>query len=120
MTALLMPVLMAAAGLASDAIHASWLHRTLQRQANTAALAGADALSQNRAVAETVEAKLSSNGGLALSSIELAPLSGPFTGDPVVVHVRLTTIARPPFAGLFSPDGVPIRAEARAGLMMSG
>lgn len=119
MTALMMPALMAAAGLATDTIHAALMHRIMQREAETAALAGADALSQGRAVVETVQAQLAGPGKPALAStpiIELGPSSGPFAGDPLVVRVRLYAMARPPFASLFTAAGVPIRVEATAGL----
>jgi Flp pilus assembly protein TadG len=104
MTALMMPTLMAAAGLATDTIHAAPMHRIMQREAETAALAGADALSQGRAVVETMQAQLAGPGKPALAStpiIELGPSSGPFAGDPLVVRVRLSAMARPPFASLF-------------------
>lgn len=119
-TALLMPALMASAGVASDTLHWTLMQRIMQRQAETAALAGAAALSQNRAVIESVEAELAGAGKPALASapiIELGPTSGPFAGDPQVVRVRLTGVARLPFASLFSATGVPVRVEATAGLV---
>ena len=48
-TALLMPALMAAAGLGADTLHWTWQQQIMQRQAESAALAGAEALSQIRA-----------------------------------------------------------------------
>ena len=119
-TALLMPALMAAAGLASDTLHWTLQQRIMQRQAEFAALAGAEALSQNRAVVETVQAQLASGGPSAqtlVPIIEQGPSTGPFAGDPLVVRVRLYRIARLPFAGLFSSAGVPISVEATAGLV---
>lgn len=119
-TALLMPALMAAAGLGADTLHWTWQQQIMQRQAESAALTGAEALSQNRAVAETVQAQLASGGQPALAIapiIEQGPSSGPFAGDPLVVRVRLSSIARLPFAGLFSSAGVPISVEATAGLV---
>ncbi|OYW15486.1 MAG: hypothetical protein B7Y82_03980 [Sphingomonadales bacterium 32-65-25] len=119
-TALLMPALMAAAGLGADTLHWTWQQQIMQRQAESAALAGAEALSQNRAVAETVQAQLASGGQPALAIapiIEQGPSSGPFAGDPLVVRVRLSSIARLPFSGLFSAAGVPISVEATAGLV---
>jgi Flp pilus assembly protein TadG len=120
LTALLMPALMTAAGVAGDTLHWTLQQRVLQRQAEFAALAGATALSENRAVVETVEAELAGAGTPALASapiIEQGPSSGPYAGDPLVVRVRLTAMARPPFASLFSSAGVPIQVEATAGLM---
>lgn len=117
-TALLMPALMAAAGLASDTLNWTLQQQIMQRQAESAALAGAEALSQNRAVAESVQAQLASVGQPAVTPIiEQGPSSGPFAGDPLVVRVRLYRIARLPFASLFSSAGVPISVEATAGLV---
>ncbi|WP_310475246.1 hypothetical protein [Sandarakinorhabdus sp.] len=119
-TALLMPALMAAAGITSDTLQWSLQQRIMQRQAEIAALAGAEALSQNRAVAETVQAQLASGGQPAIAItpiIEQGPSSGPFAGDPLVVRVQLSSIARLPFASLFSSAGVPISVEATAGLV---
>jgi hypothetical protein len=132
-TALLMPALMAAAGVASDTIHWTLLQRLAQRQAESAALAGADALAQNRNVVASVAAELADGmdggrdggregerGALTLARapiIEQGPSSGPFAGDPLVVRVRLTAVAHLPFAGLFSAAGVPIHVEATAGLV---
>lgn len=119
-TALLMPALMTAAGLASDTLQWNLQQRLLQRQAETAALAGAEALSEQRAVIETVQAHLASTtpAGTGIEPIiEQGPTSGPFAGDPLVVRVRLTSVARLPFASLFAPAGVPISVEATAGLV---
>jgi Flp pilus assembly protein TadG len=119
-TALLMPALMAAAGLGADTLHWTLQQRIMQRQAESAALAGAEALSQNRAVAETVQAQLAAGPGPAFALapiIEQGPSSGPFAGDPLVVRVRLSSIAHLPFSGLFSAAGVPISVEATAGLV---
>jgi len=119
-TALLMPALMAAAGIASDTLQWAAQHRIAQHQVEAAALAGAEALAHNGAVVETVQAALASSGVLAPGSvpiIELGPTSGPYAGDPLVVRVQVATMARLPFAGLFSTSLVPIRVEATAGLV---
>lgn len=119
-TALLMPALMAAAGVASDTLHWTLQQQVMQRQAEIAALAGAEALSQNRAVVETVQAQLAAGPKPALTIapiIEQGPASGPYAGDPLVVRVRLSSMAHLPFAGLFSAAGVPISVEATAGLV---
>lgn len=120
LTALMMPALMAAAGVTSDTIHCTLMQRVMQRQAETAALAGAQALADNRAVVETVQVELAGAGKPVLADapiIELGPSSGPHAGDPLVVRVRLSGMARLPFASLFRPAGVPIRVEATAGLI---
>ena len=50
-TALMMPVLIGSAGMTSDAIQMTFIKRVMQRQADSAAIAGAFALSQGRAPA---------------------------------------------------------------------
>ncbi len=123
MTALLMPVLIGTAGLASDTIQWTLMRRALQRQVDSAALAGAYALSQNRNVSQTVTADLANNNNFRLTAapvIENGPSSGPFAGDPLVVRVRLASTARLPFTGFFMGRGVPISVEATAGLVQDG
>lgn len=123
MTALLMPVLIGAAGLASDTVQWTLVRRSLQRQADSAALAGGYALSQNRAVVGTVTADLAKNSNFRLSVapiIENAPTVGPFAGNTNAVRVRLTSAARLPFTGLFMGSGVNISVEAVAGLATDG
>jgi uncharacterized membrane protein len=117
-TALLMPALMAAAGVASDTLNLTAQQRLMQRQAEAAALAGAEALAQNGAVVATVQARLAGDGTQAGTAIiEQGPTSGPFAGDPLVVRVQISAMARLPFTSLFAPAGVPIRVEATAGLV---
>ena len=123
MTALLMPVLIGAAGLASDTIQWTLVRRSLQRQADSAALAGAYALTQNRAVAPTVQADLAKNSNFALSSapiIENGPSVGPYAGDPNIVRVVLQADARLPFTGAFLGRATRISVEATAGLQQDG
>jgi Flp pilus assembly protein TadG len=123
MTALLMPVLIGAAGLASDTVQWTLVRRALQRQADSAALAGAYALSQNRSVTDTVTADLDKNNNFTLSAapiIENAPTVGPYVGDSKVVRVRLTSTSRLPFTGLFMGSNLDISVEASAGLVADG
>lgn len=123
MTALLMPVLIGAAGLASDTVQWTLVRRALQRQVDSAALAGAYALTQNRDVASTVTADLAKNSNFALTGtpvIENGPSSGPFAGSADVVRVAITADARLPFTGLFLGRATTISVEATAGLQEDG
>ena len=123
MTALLMPVLIGTAGLASDTIQWTMVRRAMQRQVDSAALSGAYALSQNRNVASTVTADLAKNNNFTLTGtpvIQNGPTDGPFAGNPMVVRVRLATVARLPFTGFFMRSGVAINVEATAGLVQDG
>lgn len=123
MTALLLPVLIGAAGLTSDTIQWALMRRTLQRQADSAALAGAYALTQNQNVASTVTADLAKNNNFALYGtpvIQNGPTSGPYAGDSSVVRVQIASRTRLPFTGAFLGSGLIIRAEATAGLRQDG
>lgn len=123
MTALLMPVLIGAAGLASDSVQWTLVRRAMQRQADSAALAGAYALSQSRPVSDTVRADLTKNSNFTLSAdpiIENAPTIGPFAGNAKVVRVRLTSVSRLPFSSLFMRSGLAVSVEASAGLVADG
>lgn len=123
MTALLMPVLIGAAGLASDTVQWTLVRRSLQRQVDSAALAGAYALTQNRDVASTVIADLAKNRNFTLSGppvIENGPSAGPFAGDASVVRVAIAADTRLPFTGLFLGRATAISVEATAGLQQDG
>lgn len=123
MTALLMPVLIGATGLASDSVQWTLTRRALQRQADSAALAGAYALSQGSSVTNTVTADLAKNNNFTLSAdpiIENAPTMGPYAGDAKVVRVRLTSISKLPFTAFFMRSNLAISVEASAGLVADG
>ena len=123
LTALMLPVLIGAAGVTSDTIQWALVRRALQRQADSAALAGAYALTQNQDVASTVTADLAKNANFPLTgspTIENGPAAGPFAGDTSVVRVRITSRMRLPFTGAFMQAGMLISAEATAGLRQDG
>ncbi|WP_439545475.1 pilus assembly protein TadG-related protein [Sandarakinorhabdus sp.] len=123
MTAMLIPLLIGAAGLASDTMQWTLVRRSLQRQADSAALSGAYALTQNRDVTSTVTADLAKNSNFPLASapvIENAPTAGPFAGDPGAVRVRIVADARLPFTGAFLGRATAISVEATAGLQQDG
>ena len=122
MTALLMPVMIGAAGLASDTVQWTLMRRAMQRQADSAALAGAFALSQSRTVTDTVTTDMAKNSNFQLTStvIENAPSSGPYAGNTSAVRVRLAGTARLPFTGFFMKSGVTVSVEATAGLVQDG
>jgi len=123
MTALLTPVLIGAAGLASDTVQWTLVRRSLQRQVDSAALAGAYALTQNRDVASTVTADLAKNSNFTLAAapvIENGPSSGPFAGSSDAVRVRIEADARLPFTGVFLGRATTVSVEATAGLQQDG
>ena len=122
MTALMMPVMIGAAGLASDTAQWTLMRRAMQRQADSAALAGAYALSQSKAVTSTVTTDLAKNSNFQLSTtvIENAPTSGPYAGNTSAVRVQLAGTARLPFTSFIMGSGVAINVEATAGLVQDG
>jgi hypothetical protein len=123
MTAMLVPVLIGAAGLASDTAQWVLVRRALQRQADSAALAGAYALTQGRPASSGALADLGKNQNYTLTGapvIENAPTVGPFAGVATAVRVRLTATSRLPFSSAFLGTGVNISAEAVAGLERDG
>ncbi len=123
MTAMLLPVLVGAAGLAGDTAQWVLVRRALQRQADSAALAGAFALTQSLPAQSGALADLAKNQNFGLSApplIENAPTVGPFAGRATAVRVRLQAVSRLPFSGIFMGSGVTISAEAVAGLERDG
>lgn len=122
MTALMMPVLIGAAGLASDTIQWTLVRRALQRQADSAALAGAYALTQGQNVTTTATADLSKNNNFTLSSttIENAPTAGPYAGNSTAVRVVLQAQSQLPFTSLFLGRATTISVESVAGLIQVG
>jgi Flp pilus assembly protein TadG len=122
LTALLMPVLVGAAGLASDTAQWVLMRRALQRQADSAALAGAYALTQSRTASSGALGDLAKNQNFTLTSqlIENAPTAGPFAGNTGAVRVRLVATSTLPFTSIFLGGGTTIAAEATAGLQADG
>jgi hypothetical protein len=123
MTAMLVPVFIGGAGLASDTAQWVLVKRALQRQADSAALAGAYALTQNRPATTGALADLAKNQNFKLAAapvIENAPTVGPFRGNPVAVRVRLVAESSLPFSSIFLGSGITIAAEAVAGLERDG
>lgn len=123
LTALMLPVLIGAAGLTSDTIQWALVRRALQRQADSAALAGAYALTQGMNVSSTVTADLGKNANFPLlgtPTIENGPTVGPFAGDSSVVRVQIRSGTRLPFSGFFMKAGMVITVEATAGLRQDG
>lgn len=123
LTAAAMPVVVGAAGLADDTIQWSLWKRQLQRQADSAALAGAYAVSQGKTVDSTVTHDLAKNSELTLTAapvIENAPTSGAYAGDTSAVRVVLQYTKHLPFSGLFLSTPPTITAEATAATVQNG
>ena len=122
MTALMLPVLIGSAGLASDTIQMVFIKRVMQRQADSSAIAGAFALSQGKAIAATVTADLARTKGFPLSLtpvIENAPTVGAYAGNTKAVRVALATDRDLPFLDMFMGKQ-RISAEATAAVVGMG
>jgi len=104
--ALLLPIIVGATGLATDTIQMTLIRREMQRQADSGALAGAFARSQNKPVAATVTGDLAKNASRTLTVapiIENAPTVGAYAGSINAVRVVLATDVQFPFSRLFIP-----------------
>lgn len=122
MTALMLPVLIGSAGLASDTIQMVFIKRVMQRQADSSAIAGAFALSQGKPVAATVTTELTRTKGFPLTVtpvIENAPTVGSYAGNSKAVRVALATDRDLPFLGIFMGEQ-RISAEATAAVVGMG
>lgn len=120
LTALMMPVLIGTAGLASDTIQWTLTKRMMQRAADSGAIAGAYALSQSTAsdspdVRQAALNDIARNRGFVMNInpvINSPATSGSFRDASSAVEVLLATDLRLPFTGLIM--GGPVRISARA------
>lgn len=123
MLAAALPMVMGAAGLATDTIQWVTWKRQLQRAADSAAIAGVYGKTQGASTADAaVTADLSKNNqtGIALASgyPQIAyPTSANYTNG---VTVRLAVRKNLPFSSLFMSQGPLIQTEATAGLTADG
>lgn len=120
--AMAMPVYIGGAGLVVDTIQWSLAKRQMQRQADSAAIAGAFGLAQGGVVSAAATSDMARNNFVALTEapvIENAPLSGPLIGNARAVRVALRTTMRLPFNSFFI-DGTLISAEATAQFVGQG
>ena len=117
-----LPLIVGAAGLATDTIQwANW-KRELQRSADTAAMAGVYASAQGETVGTAVSTAIAKthNSKVALTTgypQVTYPTAASFTNG---VQVVLATQRRLPFASLFMTSPPTITATARAGLVADG
>jgi Flp pilus assembly protein TadG len=118
-----LPVLIGAAGLATDTVQWTLWKRQLQRQADSAALAGAYGKTQAKDVVAASTADINRNMTTALTAaptIENAPTVGPYAGNAQAVRVVLQTQKQLPFSGLFMSSAPVIKAEATAAAVAQG
>lgn len=118
-----LPLVVGSAGLASDTIQWTLWKRQLQRTADSAALAGAYALSQSKSATDAANRDLAVNShvGITLTkTIEPPPTSGPFAGDAGAVRVTLSVQKKLGFSSIFMSAVPTITATATARLVDEG
>lgn len=120
--ALATPVLIGSMGLGIDTIQWTLARRELQRQADSAAIAGAYGLVQGADVQSAATNDLDRNASFPLSQmvIENAPTAGPQAGNPRAVRVAVATRMNLPFTGFLMDGPVDIPAEATASMVANG
>ncbi len=122
-TAAAIPVLIGAAGLATDTVQWTLWKRQLQRQADSAALAGAFARAQGASASASATADINRTTEFTLYGsplIENGPTTGAYAGDSRAVRVVLQIQRRLPFAGIFQATAPVIEAEATAAVLSNG
>jgi Flp pilus assembly protein TadG len=118
-----MPLLIGAAGMAVDTVHISLSKRQLQRAADSAAIAGASGIAQNRTPGPSVTRDLQINNDIPLlagSPQVGAPTSGPFANNNQAVRVRLSASRSLSFFGVFGHPSQSIIVEATAAVIRDG
>lgn len=122
-TGIVMPVLVGMAGLATDTVQWSLWKRELQRQADSAAIAGASAKAEGASVTDAATVEIDRHSFATLTSapiIENAPTSGSYAGNNNAVRVVLQTTQRLPFSGMFMSAAPTTHSEATAAVVANG
>lgn len=123
LAALSMPLMVGAAGLASDTVSWALVKRQLQREADSAALAGAYALSQGKGASDAALHDITIASDVTLSSspvIANAPTSGAYAGNVNAVQVTLASTPVLPFSSMFMAAAPTLRATATAAALTNG
>ena len=118
-----MPLIIGAGGLAVDTVQWTEWKRELQREADSASLAGAYALAQTKSVSASATADLSRTGQITLSTtptIESPPSTGSYAGNNTAVRVALQTRRALPFTSMFLSAAPTIGAQATAAVISNG
>lgn len=130
-----LPLVIGAAGLATDTVQWALWKRQLQRAADSAALAGVYAEAQSKSVDTTCGSYSSSTYASPVSwdvkknnkawpattcTVSNPPTSGAYTADTKAVQVSLSVAQLLPFSGFFVSTAPTIKATAVATLQDSG
>nr|WP_166178662.1 pilus assembly protein TadG-related protein [Altererythrobacter segetis] len=123
LVAVTLPALIGAAGLGMDSIQWTLMQRQMQREADSAALAGAFARAQGASATTAANASLTRDGLLTLTAapvIERPPTTGSYAGNTEAVRVALTTTSSLPFSNMFLRSPTTVKAEATAASLTNG
>jgi hypothetical protein len=121
-----LPLMIGAGAIGLDTIQLTVAKRTLQRTADSAAMAGAWAIAtgQNTTGATSaVDRDLTLNNKITLSStrvVENAPTTGNFAGDSRAVRVVLRAERSVPFMSFFTDSTMGIEVDATAAAVPDG
>ena len=123
LSALSITTLVGMAGLAADTIQWTVWKRQLQREADSAALAGTIANYQGGSASTAANAEITRHGLITLHDtplIEVGPSTGPYAGDTTAVRVALNSRRALPFSSFILQTPPTIRAEATAAAVSFG
>ena len=116
-TAFVLSALVGTAGLGTDTIQWTLWKRQLQREADSAALAGALANYQGYNGTEAATTEIQRYNYITLSAapiVEIGPSTGAYAGDPKAVRVVVKSSKTLPFSKLFLQTSPTIVGEATA------
>lgn len=117
------PVMIGGAGLATDTMQWALIKRQLQREADSAALSGAYALTQDKSARTSAEGDIARTAEVTLSAnpvIETPPTAGAGIGNASAVRVALQASRVLPFSSLFLTNATQFNAEATAAVVDNG
>jgi hypothetical protein len=123
LAALAMPMTVGAAGLRIDTVSWALIKRQLQREADSAALAGAYAISQGRDAGDAARHDITEASDVQLSAQPLvanAPTTGAYAGNVNAVQVTLASTPVMPFSSMFMSAPPTLRATATAAALTNG
>jgi hypothetical protein len=117
-----MPMLIGAAALAVDTVDLTLTKRELQREADSAALAGAYGKLQGFSATTSAQHDLTINSKVTLASttIENAPTAGAYAGNARAVRVILSSTRNTPLMGFFGTRTRTVQVEATAESVFNG
>jgi Flp pilus assembly protein TadG len=118
-----LPALIGAGGLATDTIQWTLMQRQLQREADSAALAGAFAKAQGASASAAATASINRDNLVVLSKtpvIENAPTKGAYAGNTGAVRVVLESTKTLPFSNMFLGKATKMTVEATAASLTNG